>query len=81
MFFLCCRAYQPATGNDLWNAIQRAIDTNTLPEGNSIPTIMSTWELQAGFPLVTVTRNYTNGVVTFSQVKENSQIYDILSTV
>lgn len=69
--FLGFRAYKPATGPDLWNGIQTAVEANyssALPVGYNIPDIMSTWELQAGYPLVTVTRNYTNGRVVFSQV-------------
>lgn len=30
---------------------------------------METWTLQAGFPLVTVTRNYLDGSITLSQKK------------
>lgn len=60
--------------------MQTAIEAsypNVLPEGYTVPAIMSTWEHQAGFPLVTVTRNYTNGRVVFSQVNntQNNAIF------
>lgn len=66
------RAYKAATGDDLWNSIQSALDSNypnLLPNGLTIPEIMQTWENQAGYPVVWVVRDYETGLVTFSQVR------------
>lgn len=68
---LCYRQFSAAEGSDLWNNIQIAINQsypNVLPEGLTVPFIMETWELQAGYPVVNVIRDYDNKQVVISQV-------------
>lgn len=54
--------------DDLWTALQQqAVQDNvTLPA--PMKEIMSTWTLQMGYPLVTVTRDYTSNTTLISQV-------------
>ncbi len=47
---------------------QQAGVDGVLPSGTDIKTIMDTWTLQKGFPLITVHRNYQNGLIRFEQV-------------
>lgn len=66
--YLNGKAYQSADQNDLWDALtKQAHKDKVLDTGVTVKEIMDTWTLQTGFPVVTVTRNYKNGVVTLMQ--------------
>ena len=55
--------------DDLWLALQQQVDEEgvlSLPA--KVKDIMDTWTLQMGFPLITVTRDYTSGGALVSQV-------------
>ena len=55
--------------DDLWLALQQQVDEEgvlSLPV--KVKDIMDTWTLQMGFPLITVTRDYTTGGALVSQV-------------
>ncbi len=62
------RKYQNAVNDDLWKAMsnQSAIDALDLPA--SIKTIMDSWSLQTGYPIVTVRRNYNSQSAIVTQV-------------
>ncbi|XP_022120582.2 aminopeptidase N [Pieris rapae] len=64
--YLNAKKYGDAEQKDLWSAL-----TNAARErGNSdidVAVIMDSWTLQTGFPVLTVTRDYEMGAVTFKQ--------------
>ena len=53
----------------MWDALtlQALQDQVHLPA--SVKTLMDTWLLQKGYPIINVTRNYLIGTVTFTQVR------------
>ena len=68
VFAAIIRQYGSATQDDLWNYLTQQADLdNRLPQGQSVKSIMDTWTLQMGYPLVTVSRNPDNKV-SLSQV-------------
>ena len=53
--------FDAAEQDDLWQHLTaQGHKDNNLPLDMDIKTIMDTWTLQMGYPVVTVTRNYTN---------------------
>ncbi|XP_072036065.1 aminopeptidase N-like [Amphiura filiformis] len=57
-------AYSTATNDQFWAAHQQAADEAGLDI--DVASIMHTWVLQMGYPVVTITRDYTNsGVISF----------------
>lgn len=61
--------YGNAEQDDLWQSLsEQAHLTGALPDDLSVKTIMDSWTLQTGYPLVTVTRNYDNRTATLTQV-------------
>lgn len=76
----CChRMYQSATREDLWGALTEQAQIDSLWHSDmSVKTIMDTWTLQTGFPLVTVTRDYNKKTVHISQVERQNICYLIL---
>jgi len=65
--YLNAHAYGNAVQDDLWAAMsdQAAADNVVLP--TTVKTIMDTWTLQMGFPVITITRNYLNQGATLTQ--------------
>lgn len=61
------RSYSDAGEEDLFNALQGAVQEDGLQLPTTFPNIMSSWSRQKGFPVVTVERNYPSTIVTFSQ--------------
>lgn len=61
--------YTNAKQDDLWAALTTAASNQTglLPEGRTVKDVMDTWTLQGGYPVVTVTRDYTNGSFMLTQ--------------
>ncbi|XP_046650885.1 aminopeptidase N-like [Daphnia pulicaria] len=56
-FYLDSKKYQSAVNDDLWKAMSnQSIEALELP--SDITTIMNSWSLQTGYPIVTVRRNY-----------------------
>ncbi|XP_061140166.1 aminopeptidase N-like isoform X1 [Syngnathus typhle] len=56
-------AFGNAVYTDLWNHLQKAVDSAGLGDlPQSVHDIMNTWVLQMGFPVITI--NATNGVIT-----------------
>lgn len=70
--FYFIRTYDTATPSDLWNGLQAAVDTYegvlNLPEGETVESILETWNSQAGYPVIYVDRNYITGSINISQV-------------
>lgn len=63
------RAYKNSHHNDLWDALtEQARKDCVMDSSFSIKTIMDTWILQPGFPVVNVTRNYIVDTILVSQV-------------
>lgn len=61
-------AYKAATQDDLWQYLtQQGHQDGTLSLDMDVKTIMDTWTLQMGFPLVTINRNYQDRTATVSQ--------------
>jgi aminopeptidase N len=53
------RKYDTATQDDLWGHLTaQAHKDGTLPEFLEVKTIMDTWTLQTGYPVINVKRNY-----------------------
>lgn len=57
-------AFSNAGGEELLDLI----DSQYIPPNTDVKTIMDTWFSQAGFPLITVTRNYARATVEVKQV-------------
>lgn len=58
--YLRSRSYSSATQNNLWDALTaQAHKDRALPADVTVKDIMDTWTLQTGYPVVTVTRDYS----------------------
>ena len=56
----------------LWEYLTDAAkEDGTIPEALTVKDIMDTWTLQKGFPVIKVTRDYTEGNAAFSQSQFN----------
>lgn len=63
-----CSQYKAAAQDDLWaHLTSQALKDNTLPKDLTVKTIMDTWTLQKGFPVITVTRDYESKSATVEQ--------------
>lgn len=71
--YLRRHAYASAAQDDLWAALTEAgrapasAGSSPLPEGQSVKSIMDSWTLRTGFPVVTVVRDYCRGTATVTQ--------------
>lgn len=66
--YLHSRENSAADENDLFNELEKAVKADgTLDTRFDVTTIFSTWSRQAGFPVVTVERNYVNGDIVLTQ--------------
>lgn len=69
--------YSNAEQDDLWQALtEQAHEDQVLPKDVTVKTIMDTWTLQTGFPVVTVTRNYGDNTAAVVQVGAAKQCLD-----
>ncbi|XP_015517541.2 uncharacterized protein LOC107222622 [Neodiprion lecontei] len=63
-------AYSAATSDDLFEALDEAeSEAYILPTLVYVADIMETWVEQMGYPVVTVTRNYTTGTTEITQAR------------
>ncbi|XP_063992263.1 aminopeptidase N-like [Diachasmimorpha longicaudata] len=53
--------------NDLWRSLQESYDDTEESSPLNIQEIMNPWLEQTGYPLLTVVRNYTTGIVNITQ--------------
>ncbi|CAH0725375.1 unnamed protein product, partial [Brenthis ino] len=64
--YLNAKKFGDAEQRDLWSAL-----TNAAREKNAfdadVAIVMDSWTLQTGFPVLTITRDYNNGSITFKQ--------------
>lgn len=61
--------YGNAVQNDLWGTMTEAAHAKSvLSRMDTVKMIMDTWTLDAGYPLLTVRRQYTNETATVVQV-------------
>ena len=62
--------YKAATQDDLWSHLtQQGHKDGTLAQEMDVKTVMDTWTLQMGFPLVTVTRQYGDNTARVEQTR------------
>lgn len=67
--YLTRHKFGNAEQDDLWGALtEQAHLDQALPRNMNVKTVMDTWTLQTGFPVVTVIRNYDRNLATVSQV-------------
>ncbi|KAG5321807.1 AMPN Aminopeptidase, partial [Acromyrmex heyeri] len=68
IIYLATHEYGSTTPDDLWNAMQTALDESDIPhEHYRIKEVMDTWTNQNSYPVVNVMKNYTTGEITISQ--------------
>ncbi|XP_016952748.1 aminopeptidase N [Drosophila biarmipes] len=66
--YLQLYAYKNAEQDNLWESLtQAAHESGALPSDYDIKTIMDSWTLQTGYPLVNVTRDYSANTAKLSQ--------------
>ncbi|CAF1156557.1 unnamed protein product [Didymodactylos carnosus] len=65
--YLNAFAFKNAVQDQLWEYLTNATTPSSILDGEEIKTIMDTWTLQEGYPLLTVTRNSANGQATIRQ--------------
>ena len=71
ILFAKFRKYQNARQDELWQFLsEQAHRDSVLPLSLDVKTIMDTWTLQMGYPVVTIQRNYTDGYVYIQQVRK-----------
>ncbi|XP_058833105.1 aminopeptidase N [Topomyia yanbarensis] len=62
--------YANAEQNDLWAALtEEARENGVLPKEVDVKTVMESWTLQTGYPVIEVTRDYETGTADITQVR------------
>lgn len=68
--YLKLHKYANAEQSDLWAALTEEARINkALPEDVDVKTVMESWTLQTGYPVITVTRNYESSTAEITQVR------------
>lgn len=63
-------AYKSVTETDLFDSLQQAVtEDGTLDKDLSVHEIFSSWSNQQGFPLLIITRNYSDNTIRITQEK------------
>ncbi|XP_025986452.2 aminopeptidase N [Solenopsis invicta] len=66
--YLQAHKYSSVTPDDLWKALQDALDESDVPHDDfKVKDVMDTWFKQAWYPLVTVHRDYETGEIKMTQ--------------
>jgi hypothetical protein len=79
-----CRKYNNAEEGDLWEALTEEIrqkPRSSLPPNVTVKQLMDTWTLQEGYPVLTVTRNYSSGSAVLSQVRHTYQHWRAMTVI
>lgn len=67
--YLNAKKYDNAYHDDLWETLtKQAHKDDVLDKDVTLKQIMDSWILQTGYPVINVTRNYTDGSATITQV-------------
>lgn len=64
-YYLNTNEYQSASSDDLYESLQLAVNEDYPTSPPSVSTVMKTWENQAGYPVITVSRD--EGRLTLTQ--------------
>ncbi|RLU27567.1 hypothetical protein DMN91_001371 [Ooceraea biroi] len=68
--YLEAHEYGSVTPDDLWKALQDAVDESDVPHNDfKVKEVMYTWFEQAGYPIVTIERDYATGKIKATQKK------------
>jgi len=68
--YLMKHQYANAKQDDLWEALtEKAHNHQSIPSSLSVKTVMDTWTLQVGYPIVTVERNYDTNSAQLTQTR------------
>nr|XP_012230688.1 PREDICTED: aminopeptidase N-like [Linepithema humile] len=68
--YLQAHEYSSVTPDNLWKALQDALDESDVPHDDfNVKEVMDTWFSQAGYPIVTINRDYTTGEIKVTQEK------------
>ncbi|KAF7266417.1 hypothetical protein GWI33_020248 [Rhynchophorus ferrugineus] len=63
-------SYKSTNQDDLWGLFTiRAHNESIIPENVTIKALMNSWTTQSGYPVITVSRNYSTGFITINQTK------------
>ncbi|XP_034476123.1 aminopeptidase N [Drosophila innubila] len=62
-------AYDSVVQTDLWQVMEEAVNAHSSHNKTRVSTVMDSWTLQAGYPIVSVNRNYTTASVTVNQTR------------
>ncbi|RLU27559.1 hypothetical protein DMN91_001363 [Ooceraea biroi] len=66
--YLNTHQFSSASSDDLWNALQAALDESDVPHNEyRLKEVMDTWITQRHFPMIRVTRNYKTGETILTQ--------------
>ncbi|XP_041451259.1 aminopeptidase N-like isoform X3 [Drosophila obscura] len=66
--YLKRHAYSNADQSDLWRSLSDAAHKfGSFPKYLDVQTVMDTWTLQAGYPLITVHRDYSRNTISINQ--------------
>ena len=71
MFLSWKSQYGNAASDDLWDALTHQAELDKVQLPTNIKTIMDSWTLKMGYPVVTVQRDYSSATAALSQVKSS----------
>ncbi|XP_036342048.1 LOW QUALITY PROTEIN: aminopeptidase N-like [Rhagoletis pomonella] len=72
--YLTQNAFDSAEEWELFSALQSAVDEHQLSIPARIDVMFPTWSQQSGYPLLTVTRNYSSNTFTITQTAYNDNV-------
>ena len=73
--------YKAATQDDLWRFLtEQARRDGSLPADLDVKTVMDSWTLQTGYPVVTVVRDYSTGTANVTQTRQDENDFFVSPT-